>query len=142
MRRTWLAALALLLAGCGVQPSGVDDVGQAPTGVAAGVTLYFVDADGRLQPQLRETDHLGTIAEAMALLLSGPGAGLRTQIEQTEVTQVFVDTTPDPPAGAAGRLRGDSAGHRPDRVHGVGGVGAERRFEDHQGGREPHVGER
>jgi hypothetical protein len=95
MRRTWLAALALLLAGCGVQPSGVDDVGQAPTGVASGVTLYFVDARDRLQPQLRETDHLGTISEAMSLLLSGPGSGMRTQIASTEVTQVFVDTTPD-----------------------------------------------
>jgi hypothetical protein len=95
MRRTWLVALALLVAGCGVQPSGVEDVGQAPTGVASGVTLYFVDAHDRLQPQLRETEHLGTVAEAVSLLLSGPGgSGMRTQIVSSEVTRVVVDTAP------------------------------------------------
>ena len=96
MRRTWLTALlALLVAGCGIQPTGVIDAGQAPTGVARGVTLYFVDANDRLQPQRRRTDHLGTIPEALALLLTGPGGGLRTEIISTEVTRVFVETTPD-----------------------------------------------
>jgi hypothetical protein len=95
VRRTWLVALALLVAGCGVQPSGVEAVGQAPTGVASGVTLYFVDAHDRLQPQLRETEHLGTVAEAVSLLLSGPGgSGMRTQIVSSEVTRVVVDTAP------------------------------------------------
>jgi hypothetical protein len=96
MRRTWLTALALLLAGCGIQPTGVIDAGQAPTGVTQGVTLYFVDANDRLRPQLRRTGHLGTISEALAWLLSGPVSGLRTQITATEgVTRVFVETTPD-----------------------------------------------
>jgi hypothetical protein len=95
MRRIWLVALGFLVAGCGVQPSGVADVDEAPTGVASGVTLYFVDADGRLAPQSRETDHLGTVAEAVSLLLSGPGSDMRTQIAPASVTQVFVNTTPD-----------------------------------------------
>jgi hypothetical protein len=60
------------------------------------VTLYFVDANDRLRPQLRRTDHLGTISEALAWLLSGPVSGLRTQIISTEgVTRVFVEATPD-----------------------------------------------
>jgi hypothetical protein len=81
VRRTWPAALALLLAGCGIQPTGVTDAGRAATGVAPGVTLYFVDADGRLQPQQRRTNRLGTISEALTFLLSGPGeSGLRTEI--------------------------------------------------------------
>ncbi|MET7999461.1 hypothetical protein [Nonomuraea glycinis] len=96
MRRIWLTALAVMVAGCGIQPSEVIDAGQAPTGVASGATLYFVDADDRLRPQLRRTDHLGTIAEALAWLLTGPGEDLRTQITTTEgVTRVFVETTPD-----------------------------------------------
>jgi hypothetical protein len=94
MRRTWLLVLALLVAGCGVEPSGVTDAGRAPTGVAPGVTLYFVDARDRLQPQLRRTDRLGTISDALALLLSEPrNSDVRTEIAPAEVTRVGVDTT-------------------------------------------------
>ncbi len=98
MRRARLVALAaaMLVAGCDIQPSGVTDMREAPTGVAPGVTLYFVDDQGRLRPQLRQTDHLGTIAEAMSLLLTGPGdTGLRTQITPGGPTSVVVSTTPD-----------------------------------------------
>jgi hypothetical protein len=97
MRRAWPAALALLLAGCGVPPSGVTDAGRAPTGVTPGVTLYFVDAGDRLRPQLRRTGRLGTIPEAMALLLTGPGtSGMRSEIRPRGSTtnQVVVDTRP------------------------------------------------
>jgi hypothetical protein len=97
VRRTWPAALALLLAGCGIQPTGVTDAGRAVTGVAPGVTLYFVDADGRLQPQRRRTNRLGTISEALAILLSGPGdSGLHTEITPgPELTApVVVDPRP------------------------------------------------
>jgi len=92
----WPVIAALLLAGCGVQPSGVTDGGKAPSGVAPGVTLYFVDARGELRPQLRRTGHLGTISEAMSLLLWGPGdSGLRTQITSNKTTpQVVVATAP------------------------------------------------
>ncbi|HEX6354446.1 hypothetical protein [Actinophytocola sp.] len=95
MKRIFLAAMVVLLAGCGVQPSGVTDQGEPPTGVAPGVTLYFVDARGELSPEPRGTDGLGTITEALALLLSGPGGSdLRTQITSTDVTRVLVDTEP------------------------------------------------
>lgn len=95
MRLMLIAACALLLGGCGIQPSGVTEMGAAPTGVAPGVTLYFVDADGRLRPQLRETQRLGTPAEAVSLMLTGPGtSGLRTDIKADEVTRVVAQTAP------------------------------------------------
>jgi hypothetical protein len=95
MRRICLAALALLLAGCGVQPSGVADAGQPPTGLAPGVTLYFLDANRQLRPQPRQTGHLGTISDAVSLLLTGPGdSGLHTEIASQGTTRVLVDTMP------------------------------------------------
>lgn len=94
-RRIWPALVLVLLAGCGVRPSGVTDGGQAPTGVAPGVTLYFVDAHGRLRPQLRETGRLGSVSEALALLLHGPGgSSLHTEIASGGTTQVVVVDTP------------------------------------------------
>ena len=95
MKRIWLVVAVLLLAGCGVQPSGVTDGGEAPTGVAPGMTLYFVDAHNELSPQLRRTNRLGTISEAMSLLLSGPGSSdLHTEIASTPTQRVAVITTP------------------------------------------------
>ncbi|ANZ40413.1 hypothetical protein BBK82_34755 [Lentzea guizhouensis] len=95
MNRIWLVVV-LLLVGCGVRPSGVTDGGDPPTGVAPGVTLYFVDANGELRPQLRDTSRLGTVSEALDLLLSGPGgSGLRTEIASTPTTRVVVTTAPN-----------------------------------------------
>jgi hypothetical protein len=103
MMHSWSAATAVLVTGlitglvtgCGIQPSGVTDVGEAPTGVAPGATLYFVDAHNRLRPQLRKSSHLGTISEAMSLLLEGSGdSTMRTQIESGGPTLVVVNTTP------------------------------------------------
>jgi hypothetical protein len=93
--RTWLAVAAMVLTGCGVTPTGVTDGGEAPTGVAPGVTLYFVDARDELVPRPRETGRLGTVAEAVSLLLLGPGGSdLRTEIAPTTNPQVVVTTTP------------------------------------------------
>jgi hypothetical protein len=95
VKRMWLLAV-LLVAACGVAPSGVDDVGAAPTGVAPGVTLYFVDTRGRLVPQLRRTDHLGSVSEAVSLLLSGlTDPDLHTEIAPGATTQVSVTTAAD-----------------------------------------------
>ncbi|CAM4189356.1 hypothetical protein KIPE111705_44315 [Kibdelosporangium persicum] len=95
MKRIWLVVAGLLLAGCGIEPAGPAAGGEAPTGVAPGVTLYFVDARHQLRPQLRETEHLGTISEAVALLLTGPSdSGLRTEIKPGTVTRVGVTTEP------------------------------------------------
>jgi len=93
-RWTAAAAALLLLAGCGVGPSGVTDAGAAPTGIAPGVTLYFIDGDGELRPQQRPTGRLGTVADAVTLLLDGPSdSGMRTGITSTAVTRVVVTTT-------------------------------------------------
>lgn len=97
-RTRWAAAVALLLlAGCGVRPSGVTDSGAAPTGIAPGSTLYFIDAHGELRPQQRASGRLGTVGEAVTLLLYGPGgSGMRTGITSDGVTRVettITDTT-------------------------------------------------
>lgn len=96
MRRRVAAVLVLLaLAGCGLRPSGVSAAGRPPTGVAPGVTLYFLDGDGTLRPQLRETGHLGTVSEALTWLLTGPGdSGLGTGITASGTTQVVVTGQP------------------------------------------------
>ncbi|MEV4315650.1 hypothetical protein [Actinocrispum sp. NPDC049592] len=96
MKRIWLLVAVFLLAGCGVEPSGVTDGGDAPTGVAPGVTLYFVSAHNELRPQLRRTDRLGTISEALSLLLTGPqDSNLRTQIASNVPARVVVTTAPE-----------------------------------------------
>ncbi|GAB3447058.1 hypothetical protein [Actinophytocola sediminis] len=95
MRRGWVAVVLVLVAGCGVRPSGVTDAGEAPTGVAPGVTLYFVDSRHELVAQVRRTDRLGTISEAMTLLLSGPGdSAVGTEITPTGTTRVVVTSEP------------------------------------------------
>ncbi|MFE7134189.1 GerMN domain-containing protein [Streptomyces sp. NPDC057638] len=42
-------ALALLVAGCGVRPTGVLDGGEAAGGLTKGLRLYFVSTAGRLE---------------------------------------------------------------------------------------------
>lgn len=92
--RLLVVLLLVMTAGCGVRPSGVVDSGDAPTGVAPGVTLYFLGAEGELRPSLRETDRLGSVPEALSLLLTGPGpdGSLRTGIAETSTTRVVVTT--------------------------------------------------
>jgi hypothetical protein len=88
--------LALLLVSCGIAPSGVMVGDEAPTGVAEGMTLYVVDAHGELVPQLRESDRLGSIGDAVSLLLADPiGTGLHSGIASTDVTRVEVTVTDD-----------------------------------------------
>ncbi|GAA1978898.1 hypothetical protein [Amycolatopsis minnesotensis] len=95
MKRSWLAVLLLLLTSCGIEPSGPTTGGEAPTGIAPGVTLYFVDAQRELRPQPRRTGHLDTISEALSLLLSGPGApDAHTEIAPTSGARVAVTTEP------------------------------------------------
>jgi hypothetical protein len=95
VKRTRLAALVLLVAGCGIQPSGVTGAGQAPTGLAPGATLYFLDTHEHLQPQLRRTGHLESVSEVVPLLLTGPGdSDLHTEIAPSSTTQVIVTTPP------------------------------------------------
>ena len=96
MKRIWLLAAALLVTACGVQPSGVSDGGEAPTGVASGVTLYLFDRHEQLRPELRPTGHLGSISDALALLLSvSGGSDPHTEIAPTTVTRVYVTPRTD-----------------------------------------------
>lgn len=91
--RWWLAVI-FLVAGCGIQPTDPIDAGEAPTGVSAGVTLYFIDPDGDLVAQQRQTGRLGTIPEALSLLLTGPGqSDVHTEIAPTSVVRVEVTVT-------------------------------------------------
>lgn len=94
-RIRWATAVALaLLAGCGLEPTGVSDGGDPPTGVAPGVTLYFVDERDRLRPQVRETGRLGPISDALSLLQTPPhDPGLRTEIGPDQTTRVVVTVT-------------------------------------------------
>lgn len=93
MKRIWLVALAFLLSGCGIEATGPAAGGDAPTGIAPGVTLYFLDAHRELRPQLRETGRLGTISEALSLLLTGPGGSdLHTEIATNSIPRVVVTT--------------------------------------------------
>lgn len=85
----------LVLAGCGIQPSGVEEGPQPPTGLASGPTLYFLDAGGNLVPDQRDTGRLGSVTEAVALLLSGPGlSDLGTGIDAVEINRVLVSQQP------------------------------------------------
>lgn len=68
-----LAVCTVLAAGCGVQPSGLEEGPVAPTGLAPGRTLYFLDGEDQLVAQQRQTGRLGTVAETVSLLLTGPG---------------------------------------------------------------------
>jgi hypothetical protein len=96
MRRAGWVIAALLLAGCGIEPTGVTGGGDAPTGVAPGMTLYFIGSDGALVPQQPVTGSLGTISDALSLLLASTGGpGRRTEIADVGVTRVFVVVTGD-----------------------------------------------
>ncbi|MFB6725732.1 hypothetical protein ACFCV3_36510 [Kribbella sp. NPDC056345] len=97
MRRLLALLGVLTLAGCGIQPSGVSDGGEAPTGLAAGPTLYFVDASQHLVAQPRMGGRLGTIADALALLMTGPGdsGNLHTEIASGGTTRFGVAINPD-----------------------------------------------
>jgi hypothetical protein len=62
------------------------------------VTLYFVDGQGRLQLDQRKTGRLGSITDALALLLTGPGpdgSDLHTEIAESSVARVTVTTEPE-----------------------------------------------
>ncbi|GAB3488699.1 hypothetical protein [Amycolatopsis cihanbeyliensis] len=64
-----MLAAGLMLTGCGIEPTGPLDGGDAPTGVAPGPTLYFVDARGNLVPSVTPSERLGEVTNAVDLLL-------------------------------------------------------------------------
>jgi hypothetical protein len=71
---TALAAVALLAAGCGVQPTGVIPAGPAPAVAGSQfdlMTLYFL-LDGQLAPVQRSWPGAKTPETALAQLFDGP----------------------------------------------------------------------
>ncbi|MEU3623132.1 hypothetical protein BS329_31975 [Amycolatopsis coloradensis] len=79
-RKTLLAVLAAatLVAGCGVQPTGVVPAGPGPSirattgpAVAGGLTLYFV-SEGRVIPVTRPSEGFISAEGAITLLMKGP----------------------------------------------------------------------
>jgi hypothetical protein len=91
---TVVLAATLVTGGCGVGPSGVEDSGEAPTGLAEGPTLYFVDDDGGLRPDLRDTGRLGTVVGALQLLMADADPtqeGLHSEIPPTATRTVVED---------------------------------------------------
>ncbi|MGI5189446.1 hypothetical protein ACQEVI_15000 [Promicromonospora sp. CA-289599] len=87
-------AAALVTSGCGVGTSGVEDGGEAPTGLAVGPTLYFVDDDGGLRPDVRETGRLGTVVSAIQLLMADADPteeGLHSEIPPTSTRTMVED---------------------------------------------------
>ncbi|HEX6340349.1 hypothetical protein [Umezawaea sp.] len=78
MKRAAALAAVLLVAGCGVRPSGVIVGGPAPT-AAAVISVYFVSG-GRVAPVPRPGS-----ASALAQLAVGPTTAEREQGYATEV---------------------------------------------------------
>ncbi|MEU6822854.1 hypothetical protein ABZ921_19680 [Streptomyces atriruber] len=80
-----LAVVALGLAGCGVQPTGVVDAGEAAGGLTKGLRIYFVSETGRLEGVTRALP-ISEPAAVIKLLMSGPSkaeqqTGLTTLID-------------------------------------------------------------
>ncbi len=93
----WVVLVALLGAGCGVQPSGVIRGGPAPTATAEGVTLYFL-ADSSLTPVLRPARRPLWPTQILELLQHGPDDDERTVNLTSEVPTGLdpVTVTTDP----------------------------------------------
>jgi len=84
--RIVLAALAVsILAGCGIQPTGVVDAGEPAEGVPSGGVVYLLGPDRQLLAVQRAGLSTGNPREAVESLLAGPddterAAGYRTAL--------------------------------------------------------------
>jgi hypothetical protein len=85
--------LALLLAGCGVRPSGVVTGRTAPDGPVWGVGLYLV-WHGKLAPVVRPTNQHLSPEQVLGLLAAGPDGYERAQGLASEVPADLVPTAP------------------------------------------------
>jgi hypothetical protein len=79
------ALLTGLLAACGVQPTGVIDAGDAPTGVRTFARVYLL-REASVQPVLRQfPSETGNIQELVGLLAAGPSQAEEAVGFHTEV---------------------------------------------------------
>jgi sporulation and spore germination protein len=74
----------VLIAGCGVRPSGVIRGGPAPTAPAEGANLYFLH-DSALRLVRRPTRQHLSPTQTLALLQDGPGRDERAENLTSEV---------------------------------------------------------
>lgn len=99
MRLVAALAVACLLAGCGIRPTGAVDAGEPATGVPSGGQVYLVDGDGQLRAVTRTGLGGGNPELVVQSLLLGPdsrerAAGLTTDLP-AGMTLVEVDFTAD-----------------------------------------------
>jgi len=85
MRFVLGALIAGLLAGCGIQPTGVVDAGQPAGGVLVGGSVYLVGTAGQVEAVPRTGLGGGDVQAAVESLLAGPddverAAGFRTAL--------------------------------------------------------------
>jgi hypothetical protein len=84
----------LVVAACGVRPSGVISGGDPPSGSTTGTVVFFL-SDHLLAPATRETV---SPDEALAQLAAGPTERERAQGLRTELpTEITLRTDPSPP---------------------------------------------
>jgi hypothetical protein len=79
------------LSGCGVRPTGVLTAGRPAVGAARGPVLYFLSREGILRPTQREIGQLGTITNALQLLVAGPTEAERASGLVTAVPKLLVE---------------------------------------------------
>lgn len=97
MRRV-LLALSLLVAGCGISPTGVHDGGEPATGFQPSIRLYFVSGQ-RLRAVTRPMPW-PSLKETLNLLVDGPSEQER---------RLGLGTELDTWIGAVGRVTSDDA---------------------------------
>jgi hypothetical protein len=85
---TGLAA-ALVVAGCGVPPSGVIEAGDPATGMTPGVNLYFLGHNGSLVAVPRQVPVGAGVATAVRLVFAGP-VGIEGKEVTTELPQLKI----------------------------------------------------
>jgi hypothetical protein len=92
---TGLAA-ALLVAGCGVPPSGVIEAGDPATGITPALDIYFLSG-GSLVPVPRQIPPGADVGTAVRLLFDGPfppeNGKLRTELPRLKIAPaVYVES--------------------------------------------------
>ncbi|MFI9627261.1 hypothetical protein [Streptomyces sp. NPDC052042] len=69
-----VAALGIVLTGCGVQPTGVVGAGEPASGLTSGARLYFASAGGLRAVPVGDTE-IKNLDTVVKLLLKGPPPG-------------------------------------------------------------------